>query len=151
MGKPSGRGNAPKRTVHIAEQCISATSCSLGICTTIHFGVQFPISFQRRRRTMARKTPEEQKADLLKRKAQLEERLKAIGARENSQKRKDDTRRKILVSALCLAHAEHKPEFKKWLAEALSKSLEKPADIALFSDWLSDFESASLPTARPTA
>ena len=81
---------------------------------------------------MARKTPEVQKAELLKRKAQLEERLKAIEARESAQKRKEDTRRKILVGAVCLAHAEHKPEFKKWLMETLQKTLEKPAERALF-------------------
>jgi len=81
---------------------------------------------------MARKTPEEQKAELLKRKAQLEERLKAIEARENSQKRKDDTRRKILVGSVCLSHAELKPDFKKWLMETLQKTLERPADRALF-------------------
>jgi len=83
---------------------------------------------------MARKTPEEQKEELLRKKAQLEERLRTLEARENTQKRKDDTRRKILVGALCLTHAESKPEFKKWLVEALGKTLAKPADRALFSD-----------------
>ena len=97
---------------------------------------------------MARKTPEEQKAELLKKKAQLEERLKAIDAKESAQKRKDDTRRKILVGALCLTHAEHKPEFKEWLAATLKKTLEKPADIALFTDWLAADKSPEL-TGEP--
>lgn len=89
---------------------------------------------------MARKTTEEQKAELLKRKEQLEARLKAIEARENTQNRKDDIRRKILAGAVCLTHADGKPEFKKWLAEALKKTLTKPADLALFESLFSDVE-----------
>lgn len=83
---------------------------------------------------MAAETLEERKAKLLKRKQQIEERLKAIDAREATKRRAEDTRRKILVGALCLAHAEQKPEFKKWLIEALGKSLKKPADRALFPE-----------------
>ena len=94
---------------------------------------------------MARKTPEEQKAELLRKKAQLEERLKAIDAKESAQKRKDDTRRKILVGAICLAHAEHKPEFREWLAGTLRKTLSKPAEIALFADWMADDDSPGEP------
>lgn len=87
---------------------------------------------------MARKTMEEQKAELLRRKAQLENRLKALEARQTTQERKDDTRRKILAGAIVLHHAKLKPDFKKWLAGELNRSLDKPHDRALFDDWFAE-------------
>lgn len=96
---------------------------------------------------MTAETAEDRKAKLLKQKKQIEERLKAIDARESEKTRKADTRRKILVGSLCLTHAESKPEFKKWLVEALGKTLTKPADRALFSDLGPlGFEPATQPT-----
>jgi exonuclease III len=85
---------------------------------------------------MVRKSKDEVKKALLEKKAQLEQRLKAIEAKENVQKRKDDARRKIIVGGLCLHHAAEKPDFKKWLAENLEKTLTRPDDRALFSDLL---------------
>ncbi len=85
---------------------------------------------------MPRKTPDELRAELLQKKAQLEERLRKIERQQSEKERKADTRRKIVVGALCLAHAEHKPEFKKWLSEALRKTLTKPSDKELFKDLL---------------
>ena len=81
---------------------------------------------------MTAETAEERKAKLLKRKQQIEKRLKDIDTREIKKLRKADTRKKILAGALCLTHAEHKPEFKKWLMESLAETLTKPADRALF-------------------
>ena len=69
---------------------------------------------------MARKTPQEQREKLLKQKQQLENRLKALDAKQTLQERKDDTRRKILVGAIVLHHATLKPDFKKWLSSSLS-------------------------------
>lgn len=85
---------------------------------------------------MPRKTLDELQAELLQKKAQLEERLQKIERQQAQKKDKADTRRKILVGAICLAHAEHKPEFKKWLSEALRKSLKRKSDWELFKDLL---------------
>ena len=87
---------------------------------------------------MARKTVEEQKAELEKRKKQLENRIKALEAKQTTQERKDDTRRKILAGAIVLHHATLKPDFQKWLAGELNRALEKPHDRALFADWFAE-------------
>jgi len=75
--------------------------------------------------------------------AQLQERVKQLKARQQKQvareraaetnrKRKDDTRRKILVGAIVLARVEQgrlaEPELHGWLNEAL----DRPDDRALF-------------------
>lgn len=87
---------------------------------------------------MMNKTPEERRAILLDRKKKLEDQLKRLDARSSAKKRKDDTRRKIILGAICLHHAELKPEFKKWLADEVRKSLSKQRDIDLFADLLSE-------------
>lgn len=87
---------------------------------------------------MARKTPQEQREKLLKQKQHLENRLKALDAKQTLQERKGDTRRKILVGAIVLHHAKLKPDFKKWLAGELNRSLDKPHDRALFEDWFTE-------------
>ena len=89
---------------------------------------------------MARKSPQEQRDELLKKKQQLENRLKALEARQNLKDRKDDTRRKILAGAIVLHHAKLKPDFQKWLADELNRSLDKPQDRALFEDWWAEVE-----------
>jgi replicative superfamily II helicase len=89
---------------------------------------------------MARKSLEEQKEELLKKQKQIQKRLKDLSSRENAKKRKDDTRRKIILGAICQHHAELKPEFKKWLADEVRKSLSKQRDIDLFADLLSEAE-----------
>lgn len=83
---------------------------------------------------MTKITPEERRASLLERKKKLEDQLKKLDARDCSKKRKADARRKIIVGAICLHHAEEKPEFKKWLSEQIQATQKKPADLALFSD-----------------
>ncbi len=87
---------------------------------------------------MARKTVEEQKTELEKRKKQLENRIKALEAKQTMQERKDDTRRKILAGAIVLHHAKLKPDFQKWLADELNRSLDKPHDRALFENWFAE-------------
>ena len=89
---------------------------------------------------MARKSPQEQRDELLKKKQQIENRIKALEARQNLQDRKDDTRRKILAGAIVLHHAKLKPDFQKWLSDELNRSLDKPQDRALFEDWWAEIE-----------
>jgi len=98
---------------------------------------------------MASKTPQEQREELLKKKQQLENRLKALDARQTAQERKDDTRRKILAGAIVLHHATLKPDFQKWLAGELNRSLDKPHDRALFADWLAEFTPAKSEATSP--
>lgn len=99
---------------------------------------------------MARKTIEQQKEELSKKKEQIEARLKALDARQTLQERKDDTRRKILAGAIVLHHAKLKPDFQKWLAGELNRSLDKPHDRALFEDWFAETLEAQPVPAEPT-
>jgi len=97
---------------------------------------------------MARKTVEEQKAELEKRKKQIENRLKALEAKQTLQERKDDTRRKILAGAIVLHHAKLKPDFQKWLSGELNRALDKPHDRALFKDWWAEASETQPPPAE---
>jgi hypothetical protein len=54
-----------------------------------------------------------------------------------AQKRKDDTRRKIIAGALMLERAETDPVFAAELVALLNHYVTKPQDRALF-DFLSD-------------
>ncbi|MHB0704098.1 hypothetical protein ACX4MT_00060 [Roseomonas mucosa] len=76
-------------------------------------------------------TPD-RRAKLLVRKAQIEAQLKDLEAREQRQKRKDDTRRKIIAGALALEHAEIDPVFGAQLAKLLNRYVTKAQDRALF-------------------
>lgn len=87
---------------------------------------------------MTKKTPEERRALLLDRKKKLEDQLKRLDARSSAKKRKDDTRRKIILGAICLHHAEVKPDFRKWLIGELKSSLTRQQDIDLFAEMISE-------------
>lgn len=84
---------------------------------------------------MVRKSQEEMRQTLLEQKEQIEQRLKTLEAKLSDKMRKNDTRRKIIIGGLCLHHAAEKPEFKKWLADNLSRTI-KPSERALFADFL---------------
>lgn len=69
----------------------------------------------------------------------LREKQKAISAqikqeetRINAKKRKDDTRRKILVGAAILDKASRDEQYEKWLHGLLNGFLQRPDDRALF-------------------
>ena len=86
---------------------------------------------------MPRKTDEERKAELLARKAKIDERLKAIEAKSMVQNRKDDTRRKILAGSVILQHlTSGEPKVRAWLRKELDKALTKERDRALFAELL---------------
>ena len=80
---------------------------------------------------MQRKTLDEQKADLLKRQAQIEARLKAISAKATSAERRLDTRRKIVVGAAVLGAATVTPHHRQWLLGVLRGAPRRPADLAI--------------------
>jgi hypothetical protein len=75
---------------------------------------------------------QDERARLLEKKARLDARLKALALQDQKQKRKDDTRRKIIAGALVLEHAEMKPEVAGMLAALLNRYVTRPQDRALF-------------------
>ena len=80
---------------------------------------------------MARKTPQERIADLERQHAQIKARLNRERAKITAQKRKDDTRRKIIAGAALLAHANHNPAFKKQIWQVLNTHVTQKQDRAL--------------------
>ncbi len=67
-------------------------------------------------------------------KAQIDAQLKAAQARERIQKRKDNTRRKIIAGALALEHAERNPdsEFTRIMLRLIQSGVQTDKDRALF-------------------
>jgi hypothetical protein len=65
---------------------------------------------------------------LVRRKSQIEHQLAAFDAREQEAKRKRDTRRKIIVGAAVLAHAEVDPSFAVMLQSVLQRAVVRPKD-----------------------
>lgn len=89
---------------------------------------------------MALKSLEKRKAELLKRKQQLVAQIKQIEARDSANKRKENTRLKIIVGALCLNDAKEKHDLKKWLSERIETMLIKPRDRVLIEQFLDTLE-----------
>lgn len=65
----------------------------------------------------------EQQAELRKRRAQIDARLAALDARAAADRRKADTRRKIVIGAGVLALAARNPDFALWLSLQLPEVL----------------------------
>ncbi|MBN9289052.1 MAG: mobilization protein [Gammaproteobacteria bacterium] len=78
---------------------------------------------------MSQLTPELEA--LMKKRAQLDARIQNLKAKESSQQRKDDTRRKILVGSYILDKNQKAGTLEKIIQE-LDKFLSKPNDRALF-------------------
>ena len=94
---------------------------------------------------MPRKTDEEVKKELeaeLQRRQeaakkaadQLKARLRAIDGRMDAKKRKADTRRKTVMGALVLKHAQTNPDFRAVLARLVASTIDR--DKALFPEFL---------------
>lgn len=71
---------------------------------------------------------------LLAKKAKIDAQLKDARARSRTQKRKDDTRRKIITGALALQHAEMHPQsdFTKTMLDLIHKHVTTDKDRTLF-------------------
>ena len=80
---------------------------------------------------MARKTPQERIANLERQHAQIKARLNRERAKITAQKRKDDTRRKIIAGAALFAHANHNPAFKEQIWHILNTHVTRKQDRAL--------------------
>ena len=78
-----------------------------------------------------RRTPEERISELEKQRDQINARLQKERAKVSAQKRKDDTRRKIIVGAALLAHAEHDDTVKAQLWRILDAQVTRSQDRVL--------------------
>lgn len=82
---------------------------------------------------MARPNPPPSRLDRLKlQRAQVDAKIKALEARNRTQSRKDDTRRKIITGALALEHMQRHEAFAETMLDLLDRFVTRPQDRALF-------------------
>ena len=86
--------------------------------------------------TRPRKTLDDRLAELTRRQEQLEARRLSLLAVKKQSDRKQDTRRKIIVGAAVLAHAELNPNFADQLREVLDQAVQRSIDRAVIADLL---------------
>lgn len=84
----------------------------------------------------ARKSLDQRLADLTQKQEQLEAQRQNLLASKKSAERKTDTRRKIIVGAAVLAHAELYPDFAAMLRGILSVAVQRPIDRRAIADLL---------------
>jgi hypothetical protein len=84
----------------------------------------------------ARTSIDQKLADLTKRQEQLEAQRQTLIASKRSADRKIDTRRKIIVGAAVLAHAELNPDFSAMLRDILSVAVQRAIDRRAITDLL---------------
>lgn len=78
------------------------------------------------------------KAKLLAQREKLDAEIKAIEAKERSQKRKDDTRRKIILGGLVMKAAEGEPNIMGWLKTLASGESVSVKDRDLLGLWFEE-------------
>ena len=83
-----------------------------------------------------RKSLDDQLAELTRKRDQLEARRLALLAVKKDSDRKLDTRRKIIVGAAMLAHAEQHPVFADQLAVLLNLAVTREIDRGVIADLL---------------
>lgn len=81
----------------------------------------------------AEKKPSKEES-LIKKKKEIEEQLKKLKARNNSEAKKLDLQRKFIVGEVALAYVSNNPEFAKLLREALKELVIKPRDLEVIAD-----------------
>lgn len=96
----------------------------------------------------ARKSLDQKLADLTKRQQQLEAQRQTLIASKRSADRKSDTRRKIIVGAAVLAHAELNSDFSAILRGILSVAVQRPIDRRAIADLLGRPPSDNSATSR---
>ena len=78
---------------------------------------------------------DQEKLDALKaQKKKLDQRIQKHNTAIKEKQRKADTRRKIIVGALALEHAEHDENFAAILNRLIAQHVTRPEDRKLF-DW----------------
>ncbi len=85
-----------------------------------------------------RKSLDQKLADLTQKQEQLEAQRQNLLASKKSAERKSDARRKIIVGAAVLAHAELYPDFTAILRGVLSAAVQRPIDRRAIADLLGD-------------
>ena len=78
------------------------------------------------------------KAKLLAQREKLDAEIKALEAKERSQKRKDDTRRKIILGGLVMMAAEGEPNIMGWLKTLASGESVSVKDRDLLGLWFEE-------------
>ncbi|APZ55351.1 hypothetical protein [Salipiger abyssi] len=78
------------------------------------------------------------KAKLLAQRKKLDAEIKAIEAKERAQKRKDDTRRKIILGGLAMKAAEADPNIMGWLKSLTSGESVSAKDRELLGLWFEE-------------
>ena len=83
-----------------------------------------------------RRTLSERQQVLEERKRQIETQLASLSARKRETDRRRDARRKIIVGAAILAHAELNPTFADQIRDVLDQAVQRPADRQAITDLL---------------
>lgn len=82
---------------------------------------------------MSTKTREERLKALLERRAEIDARLERLRSQDVAQRRKLDTRKKILIGAVILKELEHNHELRDWVfGQLLPAELKATRDRAVF-------------------
>jgi len=89
------------------------------------------------------KDAQSKKAKLLAQREKLDAELKALAAKERTQKRKDDTRRKIILGGLVMKAAEEEPNIMGWLKTLASGDAVSSKDRDLLGLWFEEHASQS--------
>ena len=79
-----------------------------------------------------RSTPSEQLEKLELKQKQLDARIQKKRAQVRSQKRKEDTRRKIIAGALALEHMTHDKKFAATMGKLIEEHVTRESDKRLF-------------------
>ncbi|MEL6418316.1 MAG: mobilization protein [Pseudomonadota bacterium] len=98
-----------------------------------------------------KKPIDQQLAELADKEAQIKAKRADLRARQQAEDRKRDTRRKIVVGAVVMEHAEHDPQFMELLAHVLDRHVIRDTDRELLGlpkrdssgDAAAEFQTAS--------
>ena len=78
------------------------------------------------------------KEKLLEQRQKLDAEIKAIEAKERSQRRKDETRRKIILGGLVMKAASAEPNILSWLKGLASDDVVPVKDRDLLTEWFEE-------------
>lgn len=79
---------------------------------------------------------EEQRKALKEQIEALKKRERLLAEKQNSEARKLDTRRKILIGAAVMAHCEHDEKFAALVRSAVKNNITKEKDKEVLNSWL---------------
>ena len=82
----------------------------------------------------------DRKAKLEQKAAQLKAQLKALDAQETKQRRKQDTREKVVVGGAVLAHARIDAAFRSALLEVLRRAVQREEDLKTIASLMSELQ-----------